>query len=166
MHRALQRCAARGIRPRGSSGRAGAAGTADAERHQGNPGPVRDRPGRSETDIVRGCLQPLQTDQLRDAQSRGARRGPAKVQHPHAGADGQRQDPAGPDPGQDPECALRHRRRHDPDGSGLCGRRCGKHPPAPDPECRLRHRTGPAGHYLHRRNRQDRPQVGECVHHA
>ena len=54
--------------------------------------------------------------------------------------------------------ALRHRRCHQSDRGGLCGRGCGKHPSAPDSECGLRYPAGAARHHLYRRDRQDRPQ--------
>ena len=47
----------------------------------------------------------------------------------------------------------------------LCRRGRGEHPPAPDPERGLRYRTCPARHHLHRRDRQDRPQERESLHH-
>ena len=48
-------------------------------------------------------------------------------------ADRVRQDAARPDPGQDTPRALYHRRRDDPDGSGLRGRGRGEYHPQPAP---------------------------------
>ena len=104
-------------------------------------------------------LQPLQAHPLHERQEE--RRRAAKVQHRHARPDGLRQDLPRPDAGEDPERALRHRRRHEPDRGRLRRRGRRKHPAAADPERRLRRRARPARHHLHRRDRQDRPQERE-----
>ena len=84
------------------------------------------------------------------------RRRGRQEQHPAHRPDRQRQDAAGPHPGQDPRRALRHRRRHHADRGRL--RRRGRREPAAQAAARrrLRHRGGPARHRLHRRGRQDR----------
>ena len=61
--------------------------------------------------------------------------------------------------------ALRHRRRHHADRSGLRRRGRREHHPQAAAGGRRRHREVPAGHHLHRRDRQDRPQGREPVDH-
>ena len=63
------------------------------------------------------------------------------------------------DPGPDAQRALRHRRRHRAHRGGLRRRGCGEHPAQADPGRRLRRQAGRDRHHLHRRDRQDRPQV-------
>ena len=88
-----------------------------------------------------------------------------KSQHPPHRPDRQRQDPAGPDAGQDPRRPVRHRRRHHADRGRL--RRRGRREPAAEAPARgrLRHRGGPARHHLHRRDRQDRQDQPERLDH-
>ena len=81
------------------------------------------------------------------------------------GPDRLRQDPPRPDAGPDAQRALRHRRRHRTDRGRLRGRGRREHPPQADPGRRLRRQAGRDGHHLHRRDRQDRPQVGKPVDH-
>ena len=61
--------------------------------------------------------------------------------------------------------AVRHRRRHRPHRGGLRGRGRREHPPQAHPGRRLRREAGRDRHHLHRRDRQDRPKVGEPVDH-
>ena len=75
------------------------------------------------------------------------------------------QDPARPDPRQDPRRAVHDRRRDHPHRGGLRGRGRREHHPEPAPERELRRRAGAARHHLHRRDRQDRPQEREPLDH-
>ncbi len=72
------------------------------------------------------------------------RRRSRQEQHPPDRPDRQRQDLAGPHPGQDPRRPLRHRRRHHPDRGRL--RRRGRREPAAQaaPRRRFRHRSRPS----------------------
>ena len=60
---------------------------------------------------------------------------------------------------------VRHRRRHRADRGGLRGRGRREHPLEAHPGGRLRREAGRDRHHLHRRDRQDRPEVGEPVDH-
>ena len=93
------------------------------------------------------------------------RRRDREAQHPAHRPDRQRQDAPGPDAGQGPRRALRHRRRHHADRGRL--RRRGRREPAAEAAARrrLRHRGGPARHRLHRRDRQDRQDQPERLDH-
>ena len=102
-------------------------------------------------------LQPLQAHQPQPG-GRGAGRGTGEEQHPPLRPYGNRQDPAGQDDSPDAGRAVHHRGRHGPHRGGLRGRGRGEHPLAPAAGGRLRRGQDRAGHRLHRRNRQDRPQ--------
>ena len=123
---------------------------------------VRHRPGPGQEGPLRRRLQPLQAHRRRDADRRGRA---GEEQHPPRRPHRLRQDPPGPDPGQDPRRALLHRRRHRPHRGRLRRRGRGEHPPPPHPGGGLRHRPRRAGHRLHRRDRQDRPQGGQPLDH-
>ena len=60
-----------------------------------------------------------------------------------------RQDPAGPDAGQDAGRSLRHRRRYHPDGGRLCGRGRREHPAQAHSGRRLRRPEGSDRHHLY-----------------
>lgn len=47
------------------------------------------------------------------------------------------------------ERAVRHHRRHHPDRSRLCRRRCGNRAPTSPPSCGWRRKPSPARHHLH-----------------
>ena len=82
------------------------------------------------------------------------------------GPTGTRQDAARADAREDPQRAVRDRRRDDADRGRL--RRRGRrehHRPAPA-ERRSRRRARAARHRLHRRDRQDQPQERQPQHHA
>ena len=76
-----------------------------------------------------------------------------------------RQDAAGADACPHPAGSLRHRRRHHPHRGRLRGRRRGEHHPAVVTGGQLRRALGRARHHLHRRDRQDRPEVRGRVDH-
>ena len=82
----------------------------DPARDQGPARRLRHRPGPGQEGSGRRRAQPLQAARPR----RGARPGrrARQVEHPADRSDRLRQDPAGPDPGPDPQRPLRHRRRH------------------------------------------------------
>ena len=88
-----------------------------------------------------------------------------QVEHPHDRADRLRQDPLGADACPAARRPLRHRRRDDVDRGRL--RRRGRGEPAAEAPSRrrLRPRSRPAGHPLHRRDRQDRQDQPERLHH-
>ena len=71
----------------------------------------------------------------------------------------------GPDAGADARRAVHHGRRHDADRGRLCRRGRREHHPQAAPGRRLQCRAGAARHRLHRRGRQDQPQVREPVDH-
>ena len=82
----------------------------DPARDQGTARRLRDRPGPGQEGPGGRRAQPLQAAGPR----RGARPGDRarQVEHPADRPDRLRQDPAGPDPGPDPQRPVRHRRRH------------------------------------------------------
>ena len=82
------------------------------------------------------------------------------------GPDRLRQDAARPDAGQDPQRAVRDRRRHRADRGRLRRRGRREHPPEADPGRRLRRQEGRDRDHLHRRGRQDRPQGRQPLDHA
>ena len=130
---------------------------------EGVSGSVRDRAGGHQEEAGGGGVQPLQAHPHEpDAQHRG---GAAEVQYPADRPHRHRQDVDGADSGQDPRCAVRHRGRHHPDRSRLRGRGCREHHPEAAAGGRRRCAEVPAGHHLHRRNRQDLPQGREPVDH-
>ena len=124
---------------------------------------VRHRPGARQEGPQRRGLQPLQA---RLVEAALLRRRAAEVQHPAPRPRRLRQDAAGPDAGEDPRRALRDSRRHLAHRGGLRRRGRREHPPPADPGRRLRHLPRRAGDHLHRRDRQDRPQEPQPVHHA
>src|SRR6478735_1747103 len=77
-----------------------------------------------------------------------------------------RQDAARADAGEDPERAVRDRRRDRPDRSRLRRRGRREHPPEADPGRRLRRQEGRDRDHLHRRGRQDRAQGRQPFDHA
>ena len=83
----------------------------------------------------------------------------AKSQHPAGRPDRLRQDAAGADAGPHPGRAVHHGRRDHADRGRLCRRGCREHHPQAAAVRRLRRRAGAARHRLHRRDRQDQPQV-------
>ena len=114
----------------------------EAAGDQGCARPVRRRSGGRQEGAVRRRVQPLQAHPLHERQEE--RRRIAEIQHRHARPDGLRQDLPRPDAGKDPERAVRHRRRHEPDRGRLRRRGRRKHPAAAHPERRLRRRARPA----------------------
>ena len=105
----------------------GACPPAQAAGGQGVPGRVRHRPGDDQEEARGRGLQPLQA--RADEPHARQRCRAVEVEHPAGGPDGQRQDAAGPHPGQDAGCALRHRGRHHADRGRLRRRGCGEHHP-------------------------------------
>ena len=81
------------------------------------------------------------------------------------GPDRLRQDAAGPDAGAHHRRALHHGRRHDADRSRLRRRGRREHHPQAAAGGRLQRRAGAARHRLHRRGRQDQPQVRQPLDH-
>ena len=96
-----------------------------------------------------------------EAQRRRAR----EVQHPADRPDRLGQDAARADAGPHPRRAVHHGRRHDADRSRLCRRGRREHHPQAAPGGRLQCRAGAARHRLHRRDRQDLPQVRQPLDH-
>ena len=88
-----------------------------------------------------------------------------QVQHPADRPDRLRQDPARPDAGADPRRAVHHGRRDHADRGRLCRRGCREHHPEIAPGVGLQRREGAARDRLHRRDRQDQPQVGQSLDH-
>ena len=93
-----------------------------------------------------------------DAKVGRRRRRARQVEHPAARPDRLRQDAARADAGEDPQRAVRHRRRHHPHRGRLRRRGRREHHRPAAAERRPRHRAGAARHRLHRRDRQDRAQ--------
>ena len=93
------------------------------------------------------------------------RRRTRQVEHPADRPDRVGQDAAGADAGAHPRRALHHGRRDDPDRGRLCRRGRREHHPQAAAVGRLQYRAGPARHRLHRRNRQDQPQVRQSLDH-
>ena len=89
----------------------------------------------------------------------------ARVEHPAHRPHRHRQDAARPVAGALPQRPLHHRRRHQPHRGRLRRRGRREHHPEPAPQRRLRRGEGRAGHRLHRRDRQDRPQGRHPVGH-
>ena len=160
MRRAVQRHHPRGIevgagqdpRRRSDSGR----DLQGARRLCDRPEPRQARP------LGRGP-QPLQAAQpRRQDRHRGRAR---QVEHPADRPDRLRQDLARADAGADPRRAVHHGRRDHADRGRLCRRGRREHHPQAAPGVRLQCREGAARHRLHRRDRQDQPQVGQSVDH-
>ena len=137
---------------------------ADPERDQGQPRPVRDRPGRRQAHAGGRGLQPLQAAQAHEPHE--GRDRAVQEQHPADRPDRLGQDAAGADPGPAAQRALRDRRRHHADRSRLRGRGRREHHPEAAAELRLRRREGAARHRLHRRDRQDLAQGRQPLDHA
>ncbi len=89
----------------------------------------------------------------------------AEVEHPADRADRLRQDAARPDPGAHPRRAVHHGRCDDADRGRLRRRGRREHHPQAAAVGRLQRRAGAARHRLHRRGRQDQPQVREPLDH-
>ena len=122
-----------------------------------------DRPGPRQARPLGRGPQPLQAAQpRRQDRQRGRAR---QVEHPADRPDRLRQDAARADAGADPRRALHHGRRDDADRSRLCRRGRREHHPQAAPGVRLQCREGAARHRLHRRDRQDQPQVGQSLDH-
>ena len=134
-------------------------------RDQEVPRRIRHRPGAHEEEARGRGLQPLQAARNPEAAAQPQRRRAHQVEHPADRPDRHRQDPARADPRQAPLGALHHRRRDDADRSRLRRRGRREHHPQAAAGGRRRHREVPAGHRLHRRDRQDRPQGREPVDH-
>ena len=96
-----------------------------------------------------------------EAQRRRAR----EVEHPAGRPDRLGQDAARADAGPHPRRALHHGRRHDADRGRLCRRGRREHHPEAAAGRRLQCRAGAARHRLHRRDRQDLPQVRQPLDH-
>ena len=126
---------------------------ADPERDQGQPRPVRDRPGGRQAHALGRGLQPLQAAQAHEPHQ--GRDRALEEQHPADRPDRLGQDAAGADAGAPAQRAVRDRRRDDADRSRLRRRRRREHHPEAAAELRLRRREGAARHRLHRRDRQD-----------
>ena len=82
------------------------------------------------------------------------------------GPTGSRQDAARADAREDPQRAVRDRRRDDADRGRLRRRGRREHHRPAAAERRPRRRARAARHRLHRRDRQDQPQERQPVHHA
>ena len=82
------------------------------------------------------------------------------------GPDRLRQDAARADAREDPQRAVRDRRRDRADRGRLRRRGRREHPPEADPGRRLRRQEGRDRDHLHRRGRQDRAQGRQPVDHA
>ena len=112
-----------------------------------------------------GRVQPLQAHQPGRGRRRGGR-GAGQEQHHAARSHRFRQDASGPDARPHAAGAVRHRGRHHAHRGGLRGRGRGEHPVEAHHGGGLRHPPRRDRHRLHRRDRQDRPQGGEPLHHA
>ena len=124
---------------------------------------VRDRSGPRQARALGRRPQSLQAAQPRVQEQRRRAR---QVEHPAGRPDGLRQDAAGADAGAHPRRALHDGRCHDAHRSRLRRRGRREHHPEAAAERRLQRRAGAARHRLHRRGRQDQPQVGQPVDHA
>ena len=135
---------------------------ADPEGDPPRPRRLRHRPGpRQEGALGRGP-QPLQAARPRhEAQRRRA----GEVQHPADRPDRLGQDAARADAGPHPRRALHDGGRDDADRGRLCRRGRREHHPQAAPGLRLQRRAGAARHRLHRRDRQDLPQVRQPLDH-
>ena len=122
-----------------------------------------DRPGPDQEEAGRGRLQPLQAHP--DEQDAQQRSGAGEEQYPADRADGLGQDAAGAYAGQDARCAVCDCGCDDADRGRLRGRGCGEHHPQAAASRRGRRDARAAGHHLHRRDRQDRAQGREPLHH-
>ena len=94
------------------------------------------------------------------------RRRARQVEHPAHRPHRRRQDAARADARPHPRRPVHDRRRDDAHRSGLRRRGRREHPRPAAPGRRLQRRRVRARHRLHRRDRQDRAQVGEPEHHA
>ena len=93
------------------------------------------------------------------------RRRARQIEHPAGRADRLRQDAAGADAGAHHRRAVHDGRRHDADRGRLCRRGRREHHPEAAAGGRLQCRARAARHRLHRRGRQDQPQVRQPVDH-
>ena len=126
------------------------------------PRRLRDRPGPRQARALGRGAQPLQAPGARREEQRRRAR---EVEHPAGRPDRLRQDAAGADAGAHPRRALHHGRRDDADRGRLCRRGRREHHPEAAAGGRLQCRAGAARHRLHRRGRQDQPQVGQPLDH-
>ena len=129
--------------------------------HQGSRR-IRDRPAAGQAHPVGRRPQPLQAP---GACRQGQRRRAGEVQHHARRPDRLRQDLSGPDAGAHHRRAVHDGRRDDADRSRLCRRGRREHHPEASAVRRLQRRARPARHRLHRRSRQDLPQVRQSVDH-
>ena len=135
----------------------------DAARDQGTARRLRDRPGARQEGAVGRRPQPLQaTGPRRGSRDRGRAR---QVEYPPDRAHRLRQDLAGPDPGPRAERSFRDRRRNHLDRGRIRRRGRREHPAQAAARRRLRPRIRPAGHRLHRRDRQDRQDHAQRLDH-
>ena len=121
-----------------------------------------DRPGPRQARAVCRSAQSLQAAQPRGQEQR---RRAGQVQHPAGRPDRLRQDAAGADAGAHPRRAVHDGGRHHAHRSRLRRRGRREHHPEAAAERRLQRRAGAARHRLHRRDRQDQPQVRQPVDH-
>jgi hypothetical protein len=134
---------------------------ADPARNLQGAGRLRDRPDACQARAVGRGPQPLQAaEPFLQAGHRAV-----EVEHPADRPHRHRQDAAGPDPGAHPGRALHHGRCDHADRSRLCRRGRGKHHPQAVAGVGIQRRTGAARHRLHRRGRQDHPQVRQPLDH-
>ena len=159
MRRALH-----GHHPRGDQEQSGqvVGRRADAARDLQGARRLRDRPAGRQAGAVGRGAQPLQAAEPRAEEHR---RRAAEVEHHADRPDGLRQDAAGADAGADPRRAVHHGGRDDADRGGLRRRGCREHHPEAAAVGRVQRRAGAARHRLHRRGRQDQPQVGQPLDH-
>ncbi len=123
---------------------------------------LRDRPEPRQARALGRRPQSLQAAQPRRQEQR---RRAGQVEHPADRPDRLRQDAARPDAGAHPRRALHDGRRDDADRSRLCRRGRREHHPEAAAGGRLQCRAGAARHRLHRRGRQDQPQVRQPLDH-
>ena len=135
---------------------------ADADRNLQRPRRLCHRPDACQARPLGRRPQPLQAAEPRRQEQR---RRTGQVEHPAARAHRLRQDAARPDAGAHPRRAVHHGRCHDADRSRLCRRGRREHHPQAAAGRRLQCRARPARHRLHRRGRQDQPQVRQPVDH-
>ena len=158
------RRAVHGHHPRGEQVLAGevARRRADAARNLQGPRRLCHRPEPRQARAVGRRPQPLQAAEPRRQEQR---RRAGEVEHPADRPDRLRQDAARADAGAHPRRAVHHGRRDDADRSRLCRRGRREHHPEAAAGGRLQRRAGAARHRLHRRGRQDQPQVRQPLDH-
>ena len=123
---------------------------------------LRHRPAGREARALGRRAQPLQAAEPRPEEHR---RRAAEVEHHADRPDRLRQDAAGADAGPHPRRALHDGGRDDADRGRLRRRGCREHHPQAAAVGRVQRRAGAARHRLHRRGRQDQPQVGQSLDH-